>query len=178
MSANFDGIGRGPAAVNLHVLADGPTRLLQALQKCPDASLKFRIVCCCGQEHADAPYRLLRARRNRPRHRRATEQRDELAASDESCHLIPPAGRLRPNDSTVERCFAGRAFPSLSVSPIYARMLPRTLPAGFIQLCLPIKAPKPPSGALWLHEIKHDGFRVIARKDGARVKLYSRFAMT
>ena len=26
----------------------------------------------------------------------------------------------------------------------------------------------------WLHEIKHDGFRVIARKDGKRVKLYSR----
>ena len=37
-----------------------------------------------------------------------------------------------------------------------------------------MKAPRPPSGALWLHEIKHDGFRVIARKDGARVKLYSR----
>ena len=51
---------------------------------------------------------------------------------------------------------------------------PRTLPAGFIPPCLPTKAPRPPSGALWLHEIKHDGFRVIARKDGARVKLYSR----
>jgi bifunctional non-homologous end joining protein LigD len=51
---------------------------------------------------------------------------------------------------------------------------PPTLPAGFIQPCLPMKAPKPPSGALWLHEIKHDGFRVIARKDGARVRLYSR----
>jgi ATP-dependent DNA ligase len=38
----------------------------------------------------------------------------------------------------------------------------------------PTKAPRPPSGAMWLHEIKHDGFRVIARKDGARVKLYSR----
>jgi bifunctional non-homologous end joining protein LigD len=25
-----------------------------------------------------------------------------------------------------------------------------------------------------LHEIKHDGFRVIARKEGTRVKLYSR----
>jgi ATP dependent DNA ligase domain len=25
-----------------------------------------------------------------------------------------------------------------------------------------------------LHEIKHDGFRVIARKDGPRVRLYSR----
>src|SRR4051794_4682337 len=53
-------------------------------------------------------------------------------------------------------------------------MLPRTLPAGFIPPCLPMKAPRPPSGELWLHEIKHDGFRVIARKDGARVKLYSR----
>jgi bifunctional non-homologous end joining protein LigD len=51
---------------------------------------------------------------------------------------------------------------------------PRTLPAGFVPPCLPMKAPQPPSGALWLHEIKHDGFRVIARKDGARVKLYSR----
>jgi ATP-dependent DNA ligase len=53
-------------------------------------------------------------------------------------------------------------------------MRPHTLPAGFIQPCLPTKASKPPSGALWLHEIKHDGFRVIARKDGARVRLYSR----
>jgi ATP-dependent DNA ligase len=25
-----------------------------------------------------------------------------------------------------------------------------------------------------LHEIKHDGFRIIARKDGDRVRLYSR----
>ncbi len=31
-----------------------------------------------------------------------------------------------------------------------------------------------PSGDLWLHEIKHDGFRIIARKDGDRVRLYSR----
>jgi hypothetical protein len=27
---------------------------------------------------------------------------------------------------------------------------------------------------LELHEIKHDGFRVIARKDGNRIRLYSR----
>ena len=26
----------------------------------------------------------------------------------------------------------------------------------------------------WLHEIKHDGFRIIARKNGAQVRLYSR----
>src|SRR4030088_2521272 len=53
-------------------------------------------------------------------------------------------------------------------------MSPRSLPAGFILPCLPTKAPRPPSGEAWLQEIKHDGFRVIARKDGARVRLYSR----
>ena len=53
-------------------------------------------------------------------------------------------------------------------------MRPRDLPAGFIAPCLPTSAPEPPSGAVWLHEIKHDGFRVIARKEGERVKLYSR----
>jgi integrase len=31
-----------------------------------------------------------------------------------------------------------------------------------------------PSGKGWLHEIKHDGFRVIARKTNKRVRLYSR----
>jgi ATP-dependent DNA ligase len=51
---------------------------------------------------------------------------------------------------------------------------PRALPAGFIAPCLPINAPQPPSGEQWLHEIKHDGFRIIARKNGKRVKLYSR----
>jgi bifunctional non-homologous end joining protein LigD len=51
---------------------------------------------------------------------------------------------------------------------------PRSVPAGFIAPCLPINAPHPPSGEMWLHEIKHDGFRVITRKNGKRVKLYSR----
>src|SRR6201982_3459158 len=53
-------------------------------------------------------------------------------------------------------------------------MLQRTLPVGFIAPCLPTKNDKLPSGSEWLHEIKHDGFRVIARKHGQRVKLYSR----
>jgi ATP-dependent DNA ligase len=35
-------------------------------------------------------------------------------------------------------------------------------------------APRPPSGPLWLHEIKHDGFRIIARKDSSRTRLYDR----
>jgi ATP-dependent DNA ligase len=51
---------------------------------------------------------------------------------------------------------------------------PRALPAGFIAPCLPTSAPQPPSADLWLHEIKHDSFRVIARKEGKRVRLCSR----
>jgi bifunctional non-homologous end joining protein LigD len=55
-----------------------------------------------------------------------------------------------------------------------AMLRQRTFPAGFIAPCLPTKAKTPPSGGRWLHEIKHDGFRVIARKDGDRIRLYSR----
>jgi ATP-dependent DNA ligase len=52
-------------------------------------------------------------------------------------------------------------------------MLQRSLPAGFIAPCLPTKTDKLPSGSQWLHEIKHDGFRIIARKTGAQVRLLS-----
>jgi bifunctional non-homologous end joining protein LigD len=52
-------------------------------------------------------------------------------------------------------------------------MSQRTLPAGFIAPCLPTKTDKLPAGSQWLHEIKHDGFRIIACKTGAQVRLYS-----
>jgi len=40
--------------------------------------------------------------------------------------------------------------------------------------CLPTFAPFPPSGPDWLHEIKHDGYRMFAIRDGERVRLISR----
>ena len=40
--------------------------------------------------------------------------------------------------------------------------------------CLPRLAKAPPSGPSWIHEIKHDGFRIIARRDGASVRLLTR----
>jgi bifunctional non-homologous end joining protein LigD len=55
-----------------------------------------------------------------------------------------------------------------------AGMLRRTLPPGYIAPCLPTRTDELPSSSEWLHEIKHDGFRVIARKNGAQVRLYSR----
>jgi hypothetical protein len=51
-------------------------------------------------------------------------------------------------------------------------MFQRTLPAEFIAPCLPTKTNKLPSGGQWLHEIKHDGFRIIARNPLARLEPY------
>jgi ATP-dependent DNA ligase len=33
---------------------------------------------------------------------------------------------------------------------------------------------RPPAGPGWLHEIKHDGFRILALKQGERVQVWSR----
>ncbi len=45
---------------------------------------------------------------------------------------------------------------------------------GPIEPCLPSPAQHPPAGPGWIHEIKHDGFRLLARRDARRVKLISR----
>jgi ATP-dependent DNA ligase len=51
----------------------------------------------------------------------------------------------------------------------------RTRPGlGIIEPCLPSPAKAPPSGPRWIHEIKHDGFRILARRDGAGVRLITR----
>ncbi len=55
------------------------------------------------REVKNASRAVLRAGGHRPR-RRTAEQRDEVAASDESCHLIKPAGRARKDSTLVGPC--------------------------------------------------------------------------
>ena len=50
----------------------------------------------------------------------------------------------------------------------------RILPSGFVPPCLPTTAKTPPTGGAWLHEIKHDGFRMLVRRDAAGVRLFTR----
>ena len=50
----------------------------------------------------------------------------------------------------------------------------RTRPLGIIEPCLPSPAKATPSGPGWIHEIKHDGFRIMARHDTAGVRLITR----
>ena len=52
----------------------------------------------------------------------------------------------------------------------------KRLPAGFVIPAQPVMASKPPSGTDWVHEIKHDGYRLVVRRDGAAVRLYTRNA--
>jgi bifunctional non-homologous end joining protein LigD len=53
----------------------------------------------------------------------------------------------------------------------------RTRPGlGIIEPCLPSPAKTPPAGADWIHEIKHDGFRILARRGPAGVRLVTRHA--
>jgi ATP-dependent DNA ligase len=44
---------------------------------------------------------------------------------------------------------------------------------GFVDPCIPTLAAKPPSGPGWVHEIKHDGYRLIVRRDGEAVRLFT-----
>ena len=50
----------------------------------------------------------------------------------------------------------------------------RSAPAGFIEPCLPSPADSPPSGSNWIHEIKHDGYRMMARRDPVGIRLLTR----
>jgi bifunctional non-homologous end joining protein LigD len=51
---------------------------------------------------------------------------------------------------------------------------PARRPLGFIEPCLPTLADTVPTGPQWAYETKHDGFRFICRRDGDRVRVFSR----
>jgi bifunctional non-homologous end joining protein LigD len=50
----------------------------------------------------------------------------------------------------------------------------RSVPASFIQPCRPTVVTTPPSGPGWVHELKHDGYRLQIHVRDGRAKLYTR----
>jgi bifunctional non-homologous end joining protein LigD len=51
----------------------------------------------------------------------------------------------------------------------------RTRPGlRIIEPCLPSPAKAPPAGPGWIHEIKHDGFRILAQHNAAGIRLITR----
>ena len=54
-------------------------------------------------------------------------------------------------------------------------ILPGAMPVlSFIEPCLPSPADRLPDGPDWVHEIKHDGYRLMARRDPIGVRLLTR----
>src|SRR3981081_2744749 len=48
------------------------------------------------------------------------------------------------------------------------------MPARQFQPGIPTRATKVPAGPDWIHEIKHDGYRLIVHREGKRVRLVTR----
>jgi ATP-dependent DNA ligase len=53
-------------------------------------------------------------------------------------------------------------------------MLHLVRPSRLIEPCLPSPADQPPTGAGWVHQIKHDGYRLMARRDPIGIRLLTR----
>jgi bifunctional non-homologous end joining protein LigD len=50
----------------------------------------------------------------------------------------------------------------------------RRRPPGFIPPAKPVLSAMVPTGPNWIHELKHDGYRLLCRKERDRVQLWSR----
>lgn len=100
---------------------------------------------------------------------------DEFARSKSDYDVL----EAEPESVISGKPLAARARPASRV-----RARPRTRasgrvtrrsegPAGFSpQLATPVE--RPPEGSEWIHEIKFDGYRLICRKSGATVRLFTR----
>ena len=48
------------------------------------------------------------------------------------------------------------------------------MPKSPFEPCIPSRGTKVPDRPEWIHEIKHDGYRLIVQRDGKRVRLFTR----
>ena len=48
------------------------------------------------------------------------------------------------------------------------------MPKSTFEPCIPTRGTKVPDRPEWIHEIKHDGYRLIVQREGQRVRLFTR----
>jgi len=83
--------------------------------------------------------------------------------------VIDEGGRADLDSAAAQHVFA--AMPSATSDP-RRRLRPEQSVPRF-DPCLPRPASEPPAGPGWIHEIKHDGFRILAHRRGRAVRLFS-----
>ena len=85
-----------------------------------------------------------------------------------------PCLQAGPHGQPSDRQNIGRKLERLGFRrpSSYLRLMPPR--SSFIEPCLPSPADQPPSGPGWMHEIKHDGYRLMARRDSVGIRLITR----
>ena len=48
------------------------------------------------------------------------------------------------------------------------------MPKSLFEPCIPTRGTKVPDRPEWIHEVKHDGYRLIIQREGERVRLFTR----
>jgi bifunctional non-homologous end joining protein LigD len=67
--------------------------------------------------------------------------------------------------------------PSLTDPPIRffgCQIYLNGMPKALYEPCLPTRGKEVPAGADWIHEIKYDGYRLIVRREGKTVRLFTK----
>ena len=80
------------------------------------------------------------------------------------------------SEQDIEKCQSKieRDFPYIVETAVRSSSgRPSNAPAAFIYPCRPVVSDRPPSGAGWAHEIKHDGYRLQIHVRDGRVRLYT-----
>jgi bifunctional non-homologous end joining protein LigD len=105
---------------------------------------------------------------------RLGENSDEHYRPSQSLADVRPihaARRMRGADVTLHRATKYGIGPAMEWSTPHR---PSLLPVGFVEPCLPSVSATAPRGQEWVHEIKHDGYRMIVRRDGKRARVFTR----
>jgi bifunctional non-homologous end joining protein LigD len=104
-----------------------------------------------------------------------TEEETTSRVSGRTNEELAAAAELREDHKAPANAGKRRTFLLPDIGKI-AGARKGLLPA-FLEPSLAAPCEKPPSGDNWIHEIKHDGYRIEARIDGGKVRLLTRHAL-
>ena len=85
-----------------------------------------------------------------------------------------PSSERKWTRSRLDSCGVGPTFNAMSVTRELRRRLQSDRSSFRLEPCLPRPVQHPPAGPGWIHEIKHDGFRILAHRRGPSVRLLTR----
>ncbi|ALM82720.1 DNA ligase D [Bordetella sp. N] len=97
------------------------------------------------------------------------KEKDEEARSDHEFSVVD-----QMPDSVVPLREQGAAAAPAEPAPATVPGVAARLPATFAPQLATLFAGKPPTGDEWVYELKFDGYRLLARVDNGKVRLYTR----